>query len=79
MYKAMITTKIVELLEQRGKSLYWLSKETGTAYSTMHKLGSSTTDSISFRVLDRLCDVLECTPGDILVKADNKKNKGAKK
>ncbi len=73
MNEGMITTRITELLEQRGKTLYWLSKETGTAYSTVHKLGSSSTDGISFRVLDRVCDALECEPGDLLVRVPEKK------
>lgn len=69
----MIQTKINQLLEQRGKTLYWLAKETNTAYSTIHKLAASATDSISFRVLEAICVSLECEIGDVLEIVPEKK------
>ncbi len=69
----MIATRLTELLDARGKSIYWLSKETGMAYSTMYRLKKSNTDSISFRVLEKICEVLGCEPGDILVRVPDKK------
>lgn len=66
MNAAMIRTRLPELLEQRGKTLYWLSKQTETAYSTIHKLSTAKTDAISFRVLEAICRALDCKPGDVL-------------
>jgi putative transcriptional regulator len=70
MNRDMIKPRLVEMLEEKGKTLYWLAKETETAYSTIHKLSNAKTDSISFRVLDRICAVLDCDPGDILVRVN---------
>jgi putative transcriptional regulator len=67
-----IKFKIKELLDERGKSLYWLSKQTNTAYSTVHKLANDKTDSISFVVLDKLCDALECEPCELIFRETNK-------
>ncbi len=73
----MIETRIAELLRERGKSLYWLAKETGIAYPTLWRLRDSKTESIAFRVLESICLVLECSPGDVLVIVPDKK--GSKK
>ena len=64
----MIQPKLTEVLEQKGKSLYWLAQETQVAYSTLHRLVKAKAQSVDFRVLDLICDVLECQPGDLLVR-----------
>lgn len=63
----VIQTRIAELLRERGKSLYWLAKETGIAYPTLWRLRDSKTESIAFRVLESICLALGCTPGEMLV------------
>ena len=79
MYRDMIKTKIPELLASRGKSLYWLWKETGISYPALVKLRDSKTDSISFRVLESLCEALECEPGDVLIKVPDVPERASKK
>lgn len=69
----VIQTRIAELLQKRGKSLYWLAKETGVAYPTLWRLRDSKTESIAFRVLESICLALECTPGDVLVVVPGKR------
>ena len=69
----VIQTRIDELLRGRGKSLYWLAKETGIAYPTLWRLRDSKTESIAFRVLESICLALECGPGDVLVIVPDKK------
>lgn len=51
-----------------GRSLYWLAKTSGIPYSTVHKIASSKTDGISFIVLEKLSDALECEPSDLIIK-----------
>lgn len=75
----MIKTKINELLIAQGKSLYWLSKQADIAYPTLLKLRDSKTESISFRVLENICNVLECEPGDVLVREPELKPASKKK
>lgn len=65
---SMIQTRIDELLQARGRSLYWLAKEARIAYTTLWKLKTATSQGISFGVLDRICIALDCNPGDVLVR-----------
>jgi DNA-binding Xre family transcriptional regulator len=67
----MIELRLNERLGSR--SLYWLAKQSGIAYSTIHKLKKAAPQGISFDVLDKLCDALECAPGDLLVKVSEVK------
>lgn len=69
----MIELKLDEQLESRGQSLYWLAKQTGVAYSTLWKLKTADTQGISYGVLDKLCEALNCTPGDLLVRVNGDK------
>jgi putative transcriptional regulator len=69
----VIQTRIAELLRERGRSLYWLAKETGIAYPTLWRLRDSKTESIAFRVLEGICLALECSPGDVLIISTDKK------
>jgi putative transcriptional regulator len=74
MNMSMIEFRLDERLGDR--SLYWLAKESGIAYSTIHKLNKEPPKGISFDTLDKLCRVLECEPGDLLVRVlgDKKAN-----
>ena len=72
----MIETRLDDLLEQRGRSLYWLQKESGISYTALLKLRKGRANSITFPVLEAICDLLDCQPGDLLVKVpDQKKSK----
>jgi putative transcriptional regulator len=71
-----VETRIDDVLGTRGKSLYWLAKETGISYNTLHRLQSGTSQGITFDVLDKICTALECAPGDLLAQA---RKKGGKK
>ncbi|HEX6187552.1 MAG TPA: helix-turn-helix transcriptional regulator [Pyrinomonadaceae bacterium] len=58
----MVTLRLDDLLGDR--SYYWLAQETGIAYSTIRRLASPKSERIYYTTLDKLCDALECTPGD---------------
>lgn len=64
----MIEPKLLQVLTDRDKSLYWLAQETGIAYTTLHRLGKARAQSIDFGVLDKICIALDCQPGDLLVR-----------
>jgi putative transcriptional regulator len=64
----MITVRITELLEQRGKSLYWLAKQTGIRYSTVHDLSRGEWKAIKRTVIEALCEALECDPGELILR-----------
>lgn len=67
----MIDFRLAERLA--GRSLYWLAKESGIAYSTIHKLQKEPPHGISFETLDKLCAALGCEPGDLLVRSPGTK------
>lgn len=55
-----------------GRSLYWLAKTSGVPYSTVHKIASHKTDGISFVILEKLSDALECEPSDLIIRLKSK-------
>jgi putative transcriptional regulator len=68
----MIQVRLDELLEDRGRSAYWLSKQTDISEVSLYKLRRGKTGGIQFDTLERICKVLECSPGDLLVLVDGK-------
>ena len=61
-----VRNNLNELLEQKGKSLYWLAKETGISYPTLHKINKNETDGIKFNILELICKALECKLEELL-------------
>lgn len=74
-YHAMIQLRINEVLEQRGQTIYWLWKQTGIRYATVWQLGKGEAERLSLDVLDRICEALECQPGDLLVRVETSKKR----
>jgi putative transcriptional regulator len=67
MISNVITVKLKKLLEDRGKSIFQLHKETDITYPTLHKIASGKGEGISFKVLEKLCENLGCFPSDLLL------------
>ena len=55
------------ILEQQGKTKYWLAKETGISNNAICNLCNNKTTSISFEAIDLICKALSCTPNDIFI------------
>lgn len=64
----MLKFQIHRLLEDRHKSLYWLAKETNISYPTLHKIMNNQTISIKLDILEKLCDTLNCSLDQLLLK-----------
>jgi putative transcriptional regulator len=76
----MIEVRLKELLETRGRSRYWLANETGVEYNTLMRVErAGQSNRIELRVLDEICRVLECQPGDILVRVDDNNAESTRK
>jgi len=72
----IIKLQIDEVLENLGRSFYWLSKQTGISHSTLWRLKKGKALGINFATLEKICQALECEPGDVLkLDSDKKTNK----
>jgi putative transcriptional regulator len=74
----VIEVRIEQLLEERGKTFYWLAKETGIGYTSLWRLRHEEAKSISFDSLELICRALECQPGELLVLVDDEKRRGGR-
>ncbi len=69
----MIEIRVDEILAERGRTFYWLAKETGISHSTLWRLKKGKSLGINFATLERICQMLSCQPGDVLRLASEKK------
>lgn len=67
-----IEFRLLDLLQERGHTLYWLAKELDVDYSTIHRFKTEKAAGVSFDLLGRMCALLECSPGDLLILVDEK-------
>lgn len=68
----MIEVKLKALLEARGRTRYWLAKETGIQFNTLTRIErADLTNRIELSTLDKICRALQCQPGDLLVWVDS--------
>ena len=63
----MLYLRINEILEKQGKSVYWLSKETGISQNNMGKICKGETSNIRFDTLEKICIALNCSVNDLFV------------
>ncbi len=68
----MIYLDIPNLLKKKGKTMYWLVKQVESSYQALGHMIDGDTTSIHFEMIDKLCDALDCEPGD-LIKRKKKK------
>ena len=55
------------LLKKRNKTRYWLSKQIGITYPNIKKLADNNTESIKFKILEDICNVLNCKLDELLI------------
>ena len=69
----MIEIRIDSLLENQGRSFYWLAKETGISHTTLWRLKKAKALGINFETLEKICETLKCQPGDVLSHSNRKR------
>lgn len=69
----MIEIRLNELLEEKSRTLYWLAKQSGVRYATVWNLSRGEVGRLSVDALDRICEALDCQPGDLLIRVADKK------
>ena len=68
----MLSLKVNKILEEKGKTPYWLGKQTGISQNNIGKICNGETATIRFDTIEKICISLECTPNDIF-QSDNPK------
>ena len=71
-----IRLEIDEMLKERGRSAYWLAKQTGIAQSSLARMRHQKTQGIQWDTLMRLCAALDCAPGDLITISGKKVRPG---
>ena len=63
----MIKLDVLRLLEEQGKTKYWLYKQLGMSYQNFSKMVNNQTKSIRYENIETMCLLLNCTPNDLFV------------
>ena len=61
----MIKLDVLRLLEEQGKTKYWLYKQLGMSYQNFSKMVNNETKSIRYENIETMCLLLNCTPNDL--------------
>lgn len=67
----MIGLRIIEILQEQGKSRYWLCKQMGMHYVSFKKMLENNTASIRFETLDKLSKLLNVPIGDLFTEIED--------
>jgi len=70
----MIYVNVEQILKKQKKSKYWFVKNMGGSYQSISNMMDNVSTSIHFETLERICDLLDCEPGDII-----KRKKGTRR
>lgn len=62
----MISFNINELLKKKKKSKYWLCQQMNITNRNLNRIINGETTSISFKYLEELCILLDCTLTDLI-------------
>ena len=64
----LVYVRVKEILKEKKKTKYWFVKKMEGGYQALSHLMDNETSGIHFATLEKLCSVLECEPGDIIVR-----------
>lgn len=67
----MIKLRVLEILQEKGKTKYWLCKRMEMHYVSFNKMVNNETASIRFETLSRLSKILEVPVGDLFEQVDD--------
>ena len=61
----MIQLNVIELLEKKGKTKYWLYKQMNMSYQNFNRMINNQTKSIRYENIEIMCTALNCKPNDL--------------
>ena len=74
----MVKLRVLEILEQKNKSRYWLNKQLGMHYVSFKKMIENDTDSIRFETLDKLSSILDVPVSELFEQTNKDMGKETK-
>ena len=69
----MVKLRVLEILEEQGRTKYWLYKQMDLSYQNFNRMVNSETKSIRFENLDALSRILNCPIGKLFKQTDELK------
>lgn len=74
-HKIKIKSRLNEILQEQGRGINELARATGLTSATLSRIANNHTRAIYFDVMEKLCNELNITPGDLfeVTKVDGKK------
>ena len=67
----MIKLNVLEILEKKGKTKYWLYKQLGMSYQNFNRMVNNQTKSIRYENIEAICLLLDCTPDELFTITDD--------
>ena len=64
----MLKLNVLEILEKKGKTKYWLYNQLDMSYTNFNNIVSNKTKSIKYENIEKFCKILECEPNDLFKK-----------
>lgn len=76
----MVRVQLKKVLDDYGKTLYWLGHQPGLKYSTVYKIYHGQTKGIEYNTLDLICRHVGCKLGELIIREEEQTSgkKGAK-
>lgn len=68
----MYKLNVKNLLDAKGKTQYWLAKQTGISANNVNKIYNGETVNIRLDTINKLCEALECTPCELFINDNTK-------
>lgn len=65
----MLKLNVIELLEKKGKTKYWLYNQLDMSYTNFNNIVSNKTKSIKYENIEKFCKILDCEPNDLFKKS----------
>jgi putative transcriptional regulator len=67
-----IEFQLDKVLKKNGKTRYWLAQVSGISQVTLYRFQHGKAQGMKFETLATICDLLDCEPGDILVRVPDR-------
>ncbi len=69
----MLKLNVLEILENKGKSKYWLFQQLDMTYTNFNNIITNKTKSIKYANIEKFCELLDCSPNDLFTIVPDKK------